>query len=330
MALPELYEQIVWHNGTTPAINEDNLNAMSQALKDIDDRVIDIASTIMEDVPALEEALEEVETLTANPPYIGENGNWWVWDTSTGAYVDSGVDASITITIGTTTTLPAGSNATVTNTGTATDPIFNFGIPKGDPGESSGGGHTIENASGTDLTQRDILQFVSGFNTTDDSTHEKTVVAPDAMQSTDMADVITPLPSARSPYHKYSTTEQVVGEWIDGKPIYERTIIDTLPTVTTAGTFERKDIILSDIGINNVGIGFIVNAYIYTQINNGLEQSLPLCFPNNDFTNNITKDTKVWLTKGGGNDLKLSITCAQPAYSDFPVCVILRYTKTTD
>jgi hypothetical protein len=44
------------------------------------------------------------------------------------------VDASITITIGTTTTLPAGSSATVTNTGTTTDPVFNFGIPKGDTG----------------------------------------------------------------------------------------------------------------------------------------------------------------------------------------------------
>lgn len=61
MALPELYEQITWHNGTTPAINEDNLNAMSQAIKDIDDRVIEIASTVMEDVPALEEALEALD-----------------------------------------------------------------------------------------------------------------------------------------------------------------------------------------------------------------------------------------------------------------------------
>lgn len=26
-------------------------------------------------------------------------------------------------------------------------------------------------------------------------------------------------------YHQYSTTEQVIGEWIDGKPLYEKTII---------------------------------------------------------------------------------------------------------
>lgn len=36
-----------------------------------------------------------------------------------------------TITIGTTTTLPAGSSATVTNTGTSSAAVFNFGIPSG-------------------------------------------------------------------------------------------------------------------------------------------------------------------------------------------------------
>lgn len=36
-----------------------------------------------------------------------------------------------TITVGTTSTLPAGSSATVVNTGTSTSAIFNFGIPQG-------------------------------------------------------------------------------------------------------------------------------------------------------------------------------------------------------
>ena len=39
-----------------------------------------------------------------------------------------------TITIGSTTTLPAGSNATVTNSGTAENVVLNFGIPRGTPG----------------------------------------------------------------------------------------------------------------------------------------------------------------------------------------------------
>ena len=135
----KLYNPIEWANGTTPAINEDNLNAISQGLSDVDDRVIALAGTVMEDVPEVKQMLEDVEDITANPPYIGANGNWYTWDTETGAYVDSGVDASITITIGTVTTLSPGSDATVTNSGTATDPIFNFGIPKGDTGAAGTG-----------------------------------------------------------------------------------------------------------------------------------------------------------------------------------------------
>lgn len=60
-----------------------------------------------------------------------------------------------------------------------------------------GGGHTIEDSEGTDLTQRDTLQFGTGFNATDDSENEKTVVEADVMQSGDMDDVLTPLPSVR-------------------------------------------------------------------------------------------------------------------------------------
>lgn len=82
---------------------------------------------------------------SAHPPYIGANGNWYIWNTTTNQYADSGIDASITVTVGSTTTLPAGSNASVTNSGTSTDPVLNFGIPqgpkgdKGDKGESGYG-----------------------------------------------------------------------------------------------------------------------------------------------------------------------------------------------
>lgn len=58
MALPKLFQRIFWHNDTTPALNEDNLNAMSKAIDDIDDRVIDLGSTIMEIGPKIAEAEE--------------------------------------------------------------------------------------------------------------------------------------------------------------------------------------------------------------------------------------------------------------------------------
>ena len=68
---------------------------------------------------------------SAHPPYIGANGNWYVWNTTQNQYVDSGVDASITVDIADITMLPTGSTPYVTNTGTNTDPIFHLFIPAG-------------------------------------------------------------------------------------------------------------------------------------------------------------------------------------------------------
>lgn len=233
MALPKLFQRIFWHNNTTPAINEDNLNAMSKAIDDIDDRVIDLGDKIIEDVPIIIEALADIDTAveaaqtaattattkageastsatnaansatsagtsattatnkageasssattastkadeasasattastkageaatsatnaansataaaasasqaaawSANPPYIGANGNWYVYDTTTSAYVDSGVDASITVDIADVTALAPDATPYVTNTGTNTDPVFHLFLPRGAKGE---------------------------------------------------------------------------------------------------------------------------------------------------------------------------------------------------
>ena len=79
----KLYDRIDWNNNTTPALNESNLNAMSKAIDDIDDRVIEIAADVTTAVPELEELAEKLEAMTANPPYIGDNGDWYVWDIDT-------------------------------------------------------------------------------------------------------------------------------------------------------------------------------------------------------------------------------------------------------
>ena len=66
MALPKLYDRIIWHNDTEPALNEDNLNAMSKGLDDVDDRLIELAGTIMEDVPQIIEDMEILEPAVAS------------------------------------------------------------------------------------------------------------------------------------------------------------------------------------------------------------------------------------------------------------------------
>lgn len=123
----KLYDLITFHNNTTPALNEDNLNAMSEAINNIDDRVVQIAGDVLEKAHSIME-------LSENPPYIGSNGNWYIWDTDEGEYTDSGIDASITVEIADVTALAPDATPYVTNTGTNTDPIFHLFIPRGQTG----------------------------------------------------------------------------------------------------------------------------------------------------------------------------------------------------
>lgn len=65
-----------------------------------------------------------------------------------GADGKNGIDGepglSSTIQVGTVNTLPAGSNATITNSGDETNAVFNFGIPKGDKGDKGDTGEIPE------------------------------------------------------------------------------------------------------------------------------------------------------------------------------------------
>lgn len=165
----KLYTLITWNNGTTPAINEDNLNAMSTAIDDIDDRVIELGGDVLEIVPEIQEYLdnaealvEALETLSQNPPYIGANGDWYVWDTNTSAFVDSGIDASITVDIADITMLSPDANPYVTNTGTNTDPVFHLFIPRGQTGASGNGIASIAKTSTSGNVDTYTITYTNG------------------------------------------------------------------------------------------------------------------------------------------------------------------------
>ena len=74
---------------------------------------------------------DRAESYSVNTPYIGGNGNWYIWHSETGQYIDSGVDASISVRIADITMLDPTESPYVTNTGTPTDPIFHLFIPRG-------------------------------------------------------------------------------------------------------------------------------------------------------------------------------------------------------
>lgn len=103
---------------------------------------------------------EIARSLSANPPYIGNNGNWYVWSTNAGAYVDSEIDASITVNIADITMLATNENPYITNTGTDTDPIFHLFIPRG------AGIQSIAKTATSGLVDTYTITFTDGQTTT--------------------------------------------------------------------------------------------------------------------------------------------------------------------
>jgi len=111
---------------------------------------------------------DRAEAYSVNVPYIGANGNWWVWNTTAGAYVDSGVDASITVDIADITMLEPNETPYVTNTGTDTDPIFHLFIPRGK------GIASITKTSTSGLVDTYTITYSDGYTTTFTVTNGKT------------------------------------------------------------------------------------------------------------------------------------------------------------
>lgn len=69
-----------------------------------------------------------------------------------------------TVTIGTTTTLPAGSQATVTNTGSLNNAVLNFGIPAGGSNTALTSGSFISRNTQTINTSNSIIQLPITLN----------------------------------------------------------------------------------------------------------------------------------------------------------------------
>ena len=90
----------------------------------------------------------------------------------------------------------------------------------------AGGGHEVlEN--GVAVPQEKKLDFC-GVSVSDDLTNEKTVIEGVGLNQDSLDDVAgASLPGtilAGSGFN-YSTSEQIIGRWIDGKPLYQKTLI---------------------------------------------------------------------------------------------------------
>lgn len=125
----------------------------------------------------------------------------------------------------------------------------------------------------------------------------------DASQFNDLIETI--ITSSSSDYHVYSTNEKVVGRWIDGKPIYEKTInCGSLPNNS------RKNFA----SLTNVDLLIYMNGFAYSTGN-----SRPLPF-SADGANAIRLDYV-------NGDLGIVTYSDWSSYTGY---VTVKYTKTTD
>lgn len=112
-------------------------------------------------------------------------------------------------------------------------------------GGGGSGGHTIIDPIGQNMPSRTGLQFI-GASVTDDPVNDKTVVT---------------ITGGGGGYN-YSTTEQVIGTWVNGKPLYQISYPMTInisggQTVTVATLVDSEDIVYFDgwIKENNIFYG---------------------------------------------------------------------------
>lgn len=106
-------------------------------------------------------------------------------------------------------------------------------------------------------------------------------------------------------FHEYSTNERIVGRWIDGKPIYEKTLdFASAITVTSNNTFNS-----TGLPIGNIEKFIDSGVLLDTQ-----SQAFPCAVGN---VNN-------------GTEIGFGITWAGSASQRTFTGLVIRYTKTTD
>lgn len=121
---------------------------------------------------------------------------------------------------------------------------------------------------------------------------------------------LDPSEDATPVYDVYSTEEQVVGRWIDGKPLYRKTVnIGALPSTATTKTVPHN--------ISNLKTA--TKVYGYTT--NNIDLSIPLPFAHTTLADIIG----VYV---GKSDISISVGKDRSAYTE--TYIVIEYTKTTD
>lgn len=125
---------------------------------------------------------------------------------------------------------------------------------------------------------------------------------------------ITELPTAtESSYHNYSTEEKIIGTWVDGKPIYEKTLIFNNQYLASGFTDLAH-------GIDNIDI-YIDLKGSYKNLDNS--NSLLLSHLN---TNGLNLSIGAWCE----NKTEIRISTGSSMAGNYNIYLTIQYIKITD
>lgn len=185
--------------------------------------------------------------------------------------------------------------------------IYKNGIEYGGGGGDSAG-HIILDNDGTAMAEEPNLQF-KGLNVTDNSTDEITEVESAGLNQDSMDDVLNASISGNQVASNglvYSTEEQVVGKWVDGKPIYQK-------------TFQLNTLVDGNVFLTGVDT-LIDNEYVVIRTDGASQNSIGVT-SNNEIQSGFFIAKKA---DGGVAPYNRGSLLASSAI------VTVRYTKTTD
>ena len=122
------------------------------------------------------------------------------------------------------------------------------------------------------------------------------------------------LPIGAGPVN-YSTDEQVIGTWIDGKPVYQKVLVDKCPNSAGVKDYAHN--------ISNVGVLRVTEAFMKW---NGVNEYAPI--PTFSASSSVSINTAL-LTIIGATSTAIRVR-ADENRSTHDLYIILQYTKTTD
>lgn len=179
------------------------------------------------------------------------------------------------------------------------------------------GKHEIVNSAGTALPPEPNIRF-NGLDATDNAQDATSEISAKGLNADDLAEIVSTTPAnyAVGNTAMYSTTEQIVGRWIDGKPLYQKTY--ALPISASAASQSERAVASADVA--SLTIDTITDLAGMVKSNNSNQFPLEYAVGSGQYIR-ASLD-------GANNALRIYATAAFSATAT--AYVTIQYTKTGD